>query len=220
MTGITMSAKELSRLSILEQRRREEISQTEAARHLGLTVRHLRRVEARCRAEGVNGLVHQGRGKCRGRRIAEEGLGELCGLLDNASYGDYGPTLLTEELTRKGHKLSRETVRQEMIKKGKWQVGQAPVARVHLQRLPMARRGQLTQADGSKHAWFEERGPECTLLVAIDGATSNIEALRFVPNENGVGYRELFMQCFERHGVPRAVYTDRHAIFKVNHPMH
>jgi len=28
--------------------------------------------------------------------------------------------------------------------------------------------GELVQIDGSAHAWFEERGPRCTLLVYID----------------------------------------------------
>jgi hypothetical protein len=32
--------------------------------------------------------------------------------------------------------------------------------------------GELIQIDGSKHWWFEDRGPRCTLLVYIDDATS------------------------------------------------
>ena len=28
--------------------------------------------------------------------------------------------------------------------------------------------GELVQIDGSPHAWFELRGPSCTLLLAID----------------------------------------------------
>src|SRR5205823_1253947 len=29
-------------------------------------------------------------------------------------------------------------------------------------------RGELVQIDGSEHAWFEDRGPVCTLLVYVD----------------------------------------------------
>jgi hypothetical protein len=32
--------------------------------------------------------------------------------------------------------------------------------------------GELVQIDGSEHAWFEDRGPPCTLLGFVDDATS------------------------------------------------
>jgi hypothetical protein len=34
--------------------------------------------------------------------------------------------------------------------------------------------GELIQIDGSEHWWFEARGPQCTLLVYIDDATSDL----------------------------------------------
>ena len=40
--------------------------------------------------------------------------------------------------------------------------------------------GELVQIDGSEHAWFEDRGPMCTLLAFIDDATSRLMQLRFV----------------------------------------
>jgi len=36
------------------------------------------------------------------------------------------------------------------------------------------------QIDGCEHAWFEERGPVCSLLVYVDDATGRLMALRFV----------------------------------------
>jgi len=38
--------------------------------------------------------------------------------------------------------------------------------------------GQLVQIDGSEHAWFEARGPVCTLLVYVDDATSRLMGKR------------------------------------------
>jgi len=32
--------------------------------------------------------------------------------------------------------------------------------------------GEFVQIDGSEHWWFEGRGPQCTLLVYLDDATS------------------------------------------------
>jgi len=34
--------------------------------------------------------------------------------------------------------------------------------------------GELVQIDGSGHAWFEDRGPPCTLLAFVDDATSRL----------------------------------------------
>jgi hypothetical protein len=31
--------------------------------------------------------------------------------------------------------------------------------------------------DGSQHWWFEDRGPQCTLLVYVDDATSRLMLL-------------------------------------------
>jgi hypothetical protein len=42
---------------------------------------------------------------------------------------------------------------------------------------PRARRdclGELVQIDGSEHWWFEDRGPQSTLLVYVDDATSRL----------------------------------------------
>jgi hypothetical protein len=57
--------------------------------------------------------------------------------------------------------------------------------------------GELVQIDGSKHRWFEERGPECTLLVYVDDATSKLMELRFVVTvASGLG--EIHFQQHQR----------------------
>ena len=78
--------------------------------------------------------------------------------------------------------------------------------------------GELVQIDGSDHAWFEERGPRCTLLVFIDDATGQLLQLRFVPEETFFAYCQAAREYFERCGKPVAFYSDRHGIFRVNQP--
>jgi len=78
--------------------------------------------------------------------------------------------------------------------------------------------GELVQIDGSDHAWFEERGERCTLLVFIDDATGRLVALRFVPDETFFTYCEAARGYFERYGKPVAFYSDKHGIFRVNTP--
>jgi hypothetical protein len=50
---------------------------------------------------------------------------------------------------------------------------------------------------GSEHAWFEGRGPMCSLLAFIDDATTRIMALRFAASESAAdltaaGFCEIF----------------------------
>jgi hypothetical protein len=51
--------------------------------------------------------------------------------------------------------------------------------------------GELVQIDGSEHWWFEDRGPQCTLLVYIDDATSRLMQLKFVQSESAFASRVL-----------------------------
>jgi len=41
----------------------------------------------------------------------------------------------------------------------------------------------LIQVDGYEHWWFEDRGPQCTLLVFLDDATRRLMHLSFVASE-------------------------------------
>jgi hypothetical protein len=43
--------------------------------------------------------------------------------------------------------------------------------------------GELVQVDGSEHWWFEDRGPQCTLLVFVDDATGRLMKKIAIPRE-------------------------------------
>ena len=73
------------------------------------------------------------------------------------------------------------------------------------------------QIDGSDHAWFEERGPGCTLLVYVDDATGRLMELRFVEVESAFAYFASTSAYLRRHGKPVAFYSDKHSIFRVYH---
>jgi len=71
-----------------------------------------------------------------------------------------------------------------MIAEGIWQSKRVKKKRIFQMRERRPREGELTQMDGSEHAWFEQRGPKYTLLVYIDDATSKLKELRFVKSES------------------------------------
>jgi hypothetical protein len=131
-------------------------------------------------------------------------------------YADFGPTFAQQKLTEEhGLVLSVETLRGWMSAAGLW-VPRAQRARRSYP--PRERRpclGELVQIDGSEHAWFEDRGPVCTLLVYVDDATSRLMELRFADSESTFDYFLATARYIHRHGKPMAFYSDRLSVFHV-----
>ena len=66
-----MSGKEAPRPGLVRSVSAGLITNRQAAEALGLTLRHVQRLTARFRADGVGGLVHRGRGQPSPRRLAD-----------------------------------------------------------------------------------------------------------------------------------------------------
>ena len=166
------------------------------------------------------GWFSRHRGKHPGNAIPEALREEILRLI-RTRYGDFGPTLAAEKLhERHGHRLSAETLRQWMIADGLWQPKSRKRAQIHPRRPRRPCRGELVQIDGSPHDWFEGRGPRCTLIVFIDDATGELMALRFAPAETTWAYMQTLQAYLNQHGRPVALYSDKHSIFRINHPEH
>ncbi|EED5060701.1 ISNCY family transposase, partial [Salmonella enterica subsp. enterica serovar Enteritidis] len=99
-----------------------------------------------------------------------------------------------------------------------WREKRRKTARIHQRRQRRPCYGELIQIDGSPHHWFEDRGPRCTLIVFIDDATSALMGLRFAPAETTQAYMETLGKYVTQHGIPLALYSDKHSIFRVNNP--
>ena len=131
-------------------------------------------------------------------------------------YADFGPTFAHQKLTEDhGLTLSIETLRAWMITAGLWVARAHRAPRSYPPRTRRACLGELIQIDGSDHAWFEDRGPKCTLLVYIDDATSRLMELCFADSESTFDYFRATHRYIDRHGKPMAFYSDRHSIFHV-----
>jgi len=173
-----MSQQELKRVEVIALRRAGQINQGEAARRLGVTVRQVRRLEAKVAAHGAKGLRSARRGHPSHRRIKLGTVTKVATLI-RVHYRDFGPTLAAEYLAeRHDITLSKETVRQIMITAKLWRPQRGAKAAIYALRERRARFGELIQIDGSAHAWFEDRGPRCCLLVFIDDASSRLTQLR------------------------------------------
>ena len=173
---IGMSQKELERVEVLALRRSGRIEQAEAARRLGLSVRQIRRLEARVEQGGAQALRSRRRRQPSNHRTSAAVCAQAISLIGEL-YRDFGPTLAAEYLAREqGVILSKETVRRLMTEARLWRPKRGPAARIYAQRERRACFGELIQVDGSWHPWFEARAPSCCLLVFIDDATSRLTA--------------------------------------------
>jgi len=212
MTGtLTMNQKERDRLKVLTQIPPNELTRAFAAETLHLSERQLYRLLNRYREQGDAGLVHRLRGRPSNHAYDKTDKAKALRLY-RERYHDYGPTLFSEVLTDEhGLEVAPETLRRWLSAASLW----AGSRRKRPHRRHRERRsaiGSLVQLDGSPHDWFEGRGPDCTLLVAIDDASSRV-FLRFAESENT---RDVFLALrsyFELYGIPRAFYTDRGSVF-------
>lgn len=216
MTVITMSRSEIDRMSVLRDLAEDRIRVSEAARLMGLGSRQVLRLAKAYRQRGPAALVSKRRDK-RSNRSYPIGLrAEVIGLI-RERYSDFGPTFAAEKLSElHGIRLGRETVRQWMMAAGFWKDRKQRMKPVHQPRNRRECVGELIQIDGSQHWWFETRGPQCTLLVYIDDATSRLMHLQFVESESTFDYFKATRTYLEQHGKPVAFYSDKHSVFRVN----
>jgi transposase len=212
-----MSLGERIRLDALNRVKRGELTVVEAAELAGVSVRQMRRVWKRFEAHGAAGLVHRLRGRASNRRLGPE-TRQRAVKLHQEKYADFGPTLACEKLASEHDlKLSPNTLTGLLKERGLWQRRRSR-GRHRRRRERRAGFGSLLQMDGSHHDWFEGRGPRCVLMVTIDDATNRTDA-RFYPAETTEAAFDVFGRWAARHGLPRGLYVDRHAIYRdEDHP--
>jgi transposase len=211
-----MTFKEAERLSIMKQIGNKNLRQREASEQLNLSLRQTQRLVRSYRLEGANGLISKRRGKPNSRKLAVEQKEKIIGLILE-KYTDFGPTLAAEKLEQKDKiKISREALRKLMIDKGIWQAKKKKEKRTYPRRTRRSRLGELVQADGSYHDWFEGRGERCCLIQFVDDATSRILYAKFCSWESKNNYFDCLEEYIKLNGKPQGIYVDKHGVFKVN----
>ena len=135
--------------------------------------------------------------------------------LAGTRYQGANHTHLSELLSeREGIDIGRTTLRRILLDAGlsSPRRRRPPKHRVRRQRMPRA--GMLIQLDGSYHRWLAEHSPPFTLLLAVDDATGSVVNALFCQQEDSHNYFLLMQNLLRRRGIPLALYTDRHAVFK------
>jgi hypothetical protein len=188
-----------------------ELLLKEAAWKMGVSIRQAIRIRKRFVRSGAQGLVHQSRGMPSNRRTPAE-LRHRVLAVYREHYTGFGPTLAAEKMLEyESIIVKRETLRRWLIANNQWETGVA--GRVHRRKRKRRERfGEMLQIDGSDHAWFEERGPKCTLMVLIDDATGRI-ALHMAPSETTHDALVVLRKWVKAYGVPASMYADRRTVY-------
>ena len=208
--SIMVRQRELKRLHVIRKVMEGTLTQRDAAGLISLTERQIRRIVARIRQEGDEGICHKSRGLPSHRKLPfKQRIVDLY----RSTYPDFGPTLFTEKLAeREDITVSRETVRTWLMEAGEWKKHRRHKA--HRQwRERKDCYGEMLQMDGSHHDWFEGRGPRCVLMAYSDDATGSVYG-RFYDYEGTIPAMDSFTRYITKHGVPMSVYLDKHTTYK------
>ena len=156
-------------------------------------------------------MIHRGRGR-PSNRAKPASLRHRAIRRYRERYEGFGPTLACEKLAQEGIVLDHETLRRWLIEERLWA---GPKARIRHRtyRERKARFGEMLQLDGSQHRWFGRHEPEACLMNMVDDATGTTLSL-MTESETLEGAMRLLWHWIERYGVPVALYTDRHTIYK------
>src|SRR5680860_906814 len=215
METLLMSLTERDRLAMFRRVEQGQMSLTRAAEQLSISYRQAKRLWKRYRQIGDAGLVHGLRGQPGNNRHRSDARHQRGIALYGEYYQGFGPTLASEQLAqRHGLVVDHETLRRWLIAERLWKP-RRDKRRRHPRRPRRASFGELVQLDGSDHHWFGEDHPRCCLMVMIDDATGLTWA-RFFEAETTEASMRIFQQWSMRYGLLRALYPDRHSIYRRN----
>lgn len=207
---LTMSAKERARKGVLDEVVRAVRTLSDAATELGVSYRQAKRLLARYRVEGDEGLVHRSRSRPSSRakpaKVREAVLARC-----RTDFEGLGPTLAAEKLAEEGLVVDHETLRRWLIADGQWQ-RRRKRGRHRSRRERKARFGELVQLDGSHHAWFGADLQRACLMNLVDDATGTTRPLMAEEETTEAAMRVLW-RWVERYGIPRALYLDQKSVY-------
>ena len=209
-----MTPKEQARLQVLNSLLAEHMTLDQAATLMGVSPRHTRRILAAYRERGASAIAHGLRGRRPVNTTPDAVVADVVHLA-RTRYGGANHTHLSELLGEcDGIDIGRTTLRRILVNAGvsSPRRRRPPKHRVRRQRMP--REGMLVQMDGRHHPWLGDQVPPFTLLIAVDDATGAVVGALFCEKEDAHSYFLLIQGLVQDLGIPVALYTDRHGVFR------
>lgn len=216
MEIISMSQKEIDRFGIIQKTIKKELIGKNAAELLNLSYRQFKRLKAKVKVNGIKALIHGNRGCKSNNKLSDNERQKIVQIIAE-KYVDFGPTLVTEKLREK-HKIVRDTktIRTIMIEEGFWKKKKGVKKSKHFSwRKPKDCHGEMSQFDGSYEYWFEDRGPYCCLLLAVDDAMGEILHAEFASDEGVMSVFSFWKEYILKNGCPRTIYLDKFSTYRM-----
>ena len=203
-------------LRIINSLLAEHIALDQAAELMGVSSRHTKRILAAYQERGAAALAHGHRGRKPANAIPETIRSRVVHLARTV-YEGANHTHLSELLSeREGLDMGRTTLRRILVNAGLSSPRRRRPPKHRVRRQRMSQEGMLVQLDGRYHRWLGEDGPRFTILFAVDDATGCVVNALFCEQEGRLNYFLLMEGLIRSHGVPLALYADRHPVFKLD----
>lgn len=200
-------------VALVEQGR---LTQEEAAREMGLSVRQVRRVLRRYRESGrrLESLAYQRRHPAP-NALAESVRQQIRRL--HREYPHWSAPAIVEALAAtEGVLVHRATVHRLLRQEG----GQPlPRQRRPARRFEMRAFGELWQMDTTVGAWLEGYRRVCVVAI-LDDYSRAVVAARVFPSDSSYHSLLTLRQAMERYGRPRVLYTDNDSKFRLTRYQH
>src|SRR3989338_5262532 len=142
MPNTPFKEKEQQKLLIITNLLKRKITNSEAAKQLGLSIRQVQRLKNGIQKHGSLALIH----KLKAISLVKE------------KYSDFTPKFASEKLAEVDSLIVHpQTLRRWLIKAGLWNSQKQKKPQYHAWRERKDYFGELEQFDGSYHLWFEKR---------------------------------------------------------------
>jgi transposase len=209
---VVLTEKVRKRVFVMDQLIARQITNAQAAKSLGLSVRQIRRIKKEMLSSGIQALGHGNAGR-RPKHALDPLAAARIIELAQTDLKDANCTHMAELMAERCHiSVSPRTVQRTLKRAGILRsTKRAPRHTRMRERKPQL--GILLQCDASPYDWLEGRGPAMSLHGVIDDATGAILGLYFRPQEDIMGYLHVFRQVLETYGIPLCLYSDRHTMF-------
>lgn len=209
-----MTQEERNKLYIARSLIEGKMTIREAAEASGLSERQWKRIKKGVKEHGDAFVIHKNRGRKPKHAISDDVKSQVINLKKSEKYVKANFSHFQELISEyESIELSKPTVYRILASSGCTSPKKHSHRNPHRRRKRKPRRGMLVIADASPHRWFLDNR-EFSLHGAIDDATGEILSLFFTPNECLEGYFEVVRDIVTMHGIPLALYVDRHTIFR------
>jgi len=217
---IKLTQKDMEKYDIINKLICKQIIESEAAKMIWLSIRQIRRIKKRVIEWWVEWIIHKSRWSPSNRKFSNEFNDSIISIVKDKYY-DFKPTFASEKLLQNHSiKISKETLRNLMIKHKLWNPKTRKLPNNHYWRARKDNYWEMQQFDWSYHKWLEERNwwKEICLIASIDDATWEITEAKFDINEWTVAVNNFWIDYFNKNWLPLSIYLDKFSTYKINNP--